>query len=194
MHFKELLKERLEISIAICSIYHSHCDYFSSRYFYAIVPNCRICLNKVSEEFAFSYFALDTFLYFLYYLRLRLQTWSEQYATSRELISVAKRSGSFSCTSLIALVLAASKHTSVASDAVVWMTPPPEPPGRCKKSSGSPIILPNQFMTIVSNSVHAGLEAYINKTYLKFKLKWLIIDMNITSRRLFLWKLVNKCK
>lgn len=92
--------------------------------------------------------------------KAEMGTWSEQYATRRELISAGKRSGSFCCTSLMARVLAASKQTRVASDAVVCITPPPpDPPGRCRNSSGKPIIFPSQFITIVSSSVHAGLEA-----------------------------------
>lgn len=43
------------------------------------------------------------------------------------------------------------------------ITPPPEEFDFVYKNSfGKPIILPNQFITIVSNSVAAGLEAYKN--------------------------------
>ena len=61
----------------------------------------------------------------------------------------------------MASVLPAKRQTKVASLAVVWMTPPPGVFGlRCKKSSGSPIIIPSQSMTMVSSSVQAGLEAF----------------------------------
>lgn len=41
-----------------------------------------------------------------------------------------------------------------------WMTPPPELSFfNLKKSSGNPIIFPNQFITIVSSSVQAGDDA-----------------------------------
>ena len=40
------------------------------------------------------------------------------------------------------------------------MQPPPMPPSACRKQEGSPSILPSQSITIVSSSVHAGLEAW----------------------------------
>ena len=50
--------------------------------------------------------------------------------------------------------------TKVASEQVVWITPPPGLWGLvCRNSSGRPIILPSQSITIVSSSVQAGLEA-----------------------------------
>lgn len=113
--------------------------------------------------------------------------WSEQYATKRLLISASSMSGysfwylnnrdydlwprnNFIVLSifssflllylLIASVLPANKHTNVDSEAVVWMTPPPGLLAfEWRKSSGSPIIWPSQSITMVSSSVHAGLEA-----------------------------------
>lgn len=86
--------------------------------------------------------------------------WSEQYATRRAFISESCSPGVRSWKRRIACVRPANKHTSVASDAVVCSTPPPLLlPPMCKKSSGNPIILPSQFMTIVSSSVQAGDDA-----------------------------------
>ena len=48
------------------------------------------------------------------------------------------------------------------------MTPPPMVCSLlCKKSDGSPIILPSQSMTMVSNSVQAGLDAWNKKHNIK---------------------------
>ena len=47
---------------------------------------------------------------------------------------------------VMALDLAESRATKVASDAVPWMTPPPLPVGENKKSSGKFSILPSQFI------------------------------------------------
>ena len=49
------------------------------------------------------------------------------------------------------------------------MTPPPMVCSLlCKKSDGSPIILPSQSMTMVSNSVQAGLDAWNRKQTLEY--------------------------
>ena len=61
---------------------------------------------------------------------------------------------------LMASVRPARRQTKVDSLAVVWMTPPPSLlEAECRKSSGRPIILPNQSITITSSSVQAGLDA-----------------------------------
>jgi hypothetical protein len=53
-----------------------------------------------------------------------------------------------------------------------WITPPPLLPSfKAKKSSGNPIAFPNQSVTIVSNSAHAGDAAC------KFKLNLDVFDL-----------------
>ena len=60
----------------------------------------------------------------------------------------------------MASVRPARRQTKVDSLAVVWMTPPPSLlEAECRKSSGRPIILPSQSITITSSSVQAGLDA-----------------------------------
>lgn len=90
--------------------------------------------------------------------------WSEQYATSLALISESWNPGVCSWKRRMACVRPANKHTNVDSLAVVWMTPPPSlAPPICKNASGNPIILPSQFMTSISSSVHAGDDACVKK-------------------------------
>lgn len=50
------------------------------------------------------------------------------------------------------------------------MTPPPRLVLlKCRKSSGRPIIFPSQFITIISSSVQAGDEAFIQNKF-RFKI------------------------
>lgn len=55
------------------------------------------------------------------------------------------------------------------------MTPPPGPSDSLRNSSGRPIALPNQSMTLTSNSTHAGLdscrEKHKNIYYFEIKYK-----------------------
>lgn len=81
----------------------------------------------------------------------------EQYPTSLETSSASVHSGCSSLWRLIALALAPSNATSVASLAVPWMTPPPLPPEQARNSAGRSNILPSQSIITTSSSVHAGL-------------------------------------